>query len=61
MNKQHVPDEQPGPATEDGKNADRVKQRQPSQEPSIVPTPDNDTEGQGGKVFSVDQSEAEPG
>ncbi len=61
MNKQHVPDDQPGPATEVGNKADRAKPRDPAPERSIVPNPDSDTEGQGGKVFSVDQSDAEPG
>ena len=61
MNKQHVPDDQPGPATEVGNKADRGKPRDPGQERSIAPTPDNDTEGQGGKVFSVNETDGEPG
>ena len=61
MDEQYVPDKRPGPATETPSNAGDAK-NQASKKSSPATPVDNDTEGQGGKVFAVDQPEpdAEP-
>ena len=59
MNERHVPDDRPGPETEARKNAGDADKGQAKQQVSLSKTPDNDTEGQGGKVFAVDQTDAE--
>ena len=59
MNAQDVPDERLGPETEIDETAGDAGKVPVQPNVSPAPTADHDTEGQGGKVFALDGSDAE--
>jgi hypothetical protein len=59
MKEKAAPDERTGPTTETATSTPHESSRQPAEKLAPPTVTDNDTEGQGGKVFAIDQAEAE--